>query len=384
MVPTSIHRAVPLVLLCAAAAAASDRSERNGYTLQIIAQTGSVIGGQTIQFVHPASINDQNEVSFSANCTPSLLGEFTQDGHLSLLGGVIGGLTLNRMGDTAINNRGTVAFLGGFGNNGSAIFSRSSVIVKSGDVIGGKTLTEVEVPASINNRGTIVFASQFSSGRGIFTPSALLFKTGDTIGGKVLTEVGGYPVINDVGMVVDSAFFSGGSGIVSTGEGIFGKNERFIVKTGDVVDGRTLNTVSFSSVNNVGVVAFAGSFSGSHGLGAGIFTPNRLLVQTGDVIDGKTVTSIDRISMNDLGTIAFTTADPGPDPRPVPPAQPGPGLFTTSSLFHQSKLVLYKGDTVAGKTVQSVLFPAINNLGRIVFLAVFTDQTSAIVVARPR
>jgi len=89
--------------------------------------------------------------------------------------------------------------------------------------------------------------------------------------------------IDDSGDLVFRAKFSGGD--VGTAEGLFTLNS-LLLKTTDVIDGRTLIALRSPSVNNDGEVAFSG-VTGQTSIG--IFTLNSLIVHEGDVLDDKII-----------------------------------------------------------------------------------------------
>ena len=122
-------------------------------------------------------------------------------------GDVIGGKTLTSLGAVySLNNSGTVLFTGCF-SDGCGRFTQSELVVSGGVTIDGKTLTG-GFDAALNDSGTVAFHASFSGGAGIFTESELLFGSGDTIGGKTLT---GFPTglisLNDFGTVNKVGYF---------------------------------------------------------------------------------------------------------------------------------------------------------------------------------
>lgn len=179
----------------------------------------------------------------------------------------------------------------------------------------------------------------------------ILAQTGDSIDGKTLTLVG-YPVINNAGTVVFPSLFQGGSGIFTT--------SGLLVQAGDTISGETLTNIVDQSgraqlaINNAGTVAFVGDFAG----GTGIFTPSTVLVKTGDVIDGKTLLSIgyfeNGIGINDTGTVVFSATF---TPFEYLYANQGEGIFTNSTL-------------VEADVLRQLYNPQINNAGTIVFAGV--------------
>jgi len=231
-------------------------------------------------------------------------------------------------------------------------------VAQTGDIIGGKTLTGVGNP-SINDNGDVAFRGAFSGGSGIFSiPSvgspSLLAELGDTIGGKTLTNIVSDPSINNNGVVAFVGAFSGGSGIFSIPSV---GSPSLLAETDDIIGGKTLTILaSTPSINNNGDVAFLGAFSG----GFGIFTQNSLLVETGDIIGGKTLTNVGNPSINNNGDVVFLGGFSG-----------GGGIFLIPSVGSPS-LLAEADDIIGGKTLTGFgTPPSINNNGDVVFLGFF-------------
>jgi hypothetical protein len=88
-------------------------------------------------------------------------------------------------------------------------------------------------------------------------------------------------------------------------------------------------------------------------------------VQAGDKIGGQTLTSFGYPVISD-GVVAFFATYSG-----------GEGIFT------QRTLVAKTGDTIGGRTLVGVGQPAISQSGTVAFAALFSDRSSAIVLAKP-
>jgi hypothetical protein len=139
--------AVPLfaaALLTAAAMCAQAAQ----YDFQIVARTGSSIGGYTIvNFNEPALLNDSGEVVFSATHSGGQ-GIFTPDQPLVKTGDTIDGKQLSSVSSPALNANGNIVFLAGF-PGGSAIFNQANALIKTGDTIGGQPIfSSIVVSAS--------------------------------------------------------------------------------------------------------------------------------------------------------------------------------------------------------------------------------------------
>jgi hypothetical protein len=252
-----------------------------------------------------------------------------------------------------------------------------TVVAQTGDTIDGKELIGFQLPSigpnspAISAGGEVAFYAIYKEGgffgEGIFTPACLL-KTGDgtptalvgrngiSIDGHTLIYVGP-PATNARGTVAFQGWLS------KPGETAILTPATVIVKTGDTISGKKLTDLFFApALNASDTVAFVGVFSD----GIGIFTQKSLLVQVGDVIGGQKLTSLGLPVINDAGIVAYTATTSG-----------GMGVFTQSSLIAKT------GDAVRGKTVVNLGPPAINSSGEVAFVAMFSDSSSAVILARP-
>jgi hypothetical protein len=331
-----------------------------------MAKTGDLINGKTLTgFTLPSFgpsspvINNNGTVVFYATCSEGEFageGMFTPDSVLVTTGDVVDGQTLEGINIVpAQNDAGRVVLRALLPSQALAILTSNAVLIRTGERIGGEILTDVGLPA-INNHGEIAFVGAFESGTGIFTPTARLAKSGESIAGQTLLSFGP-PAINDRGTVAYQAWLSGRiATAILTQRGV-------LVKVGDTISGKTLTDLLFGpALNAYDIVAFAGTFRG----GTGVFTQDALLVQSGDKIGGQELTGFGLPVINDRGTVAFFGTFPG-----------GAGIFT------QSSLVVRTGDKVNGRTVIGLGQPAINDGGELAFTAVFSDDSSAVVLAQP-
>jgi hypothetical protein len=336
------------------------------YTFTVVAKTGDIISGKTLTgFNQPSfgpnspAINARAGVAFYATYSEgAFVGEgiFTPDSIVLKNGDSVRGHTIDGISFVpALNDGGTVVVRGLLSSQESAILASTTLLAKAGDTIGGQTLTSFGLPA-INNHGTVAFVGSSSSGTGIFTETAVLAKSGDLIEGLTLTSFGP-PAINDRGTVAFQSWLPG-----KIASAIFTPTA-VLVKVGDTIAGKTLTDLFFApALNSSGTVAFMGVFSG----GTGVFTQNALLEQTGDTIAGRKLTSFGSPVINDTGLVAFFATYPG-----------GAGIFTQTSLIAKT------GDTICGKTLIGVGQPAINSSGAVAFTALFSDRSSAVILARP-
>lgn len=336
------------------------------YTFTVVAKTGDIISGKTLTgFKQPSfganspAINAGGNVAFYATYSDGAFageGIFTSDSLVLKNGDSVTGHTVDGISFVpALNDRGTVVVRCLLSSQESAILGSTILLAKAGDKIGGRTLTSFGLPA-INNNGTVAFVGSSLSGAGIFTQTAVVATSGESIEGLTLSSFGP-PAINDSGTV---AFQSWLSGKIATA--IFTPTA-VLVKVGDTIGGKTLTDLFFApALNSSGTVAFMGVFSG----GTGVFTQNALLEQTGDTIDGRKLTSFGSPVINDNGLAAFFATYPE-----------GAGIFTQTSLIAKT------GDTIGGRTVIDLGQPAINGSGAVAFTALFSDRSSAVVLARP-
>jgi hypothetical protein len=344
----------------------ADRAVPISYTLTLVAKTGDTIGGKTLTgFKLPSfgpnapAINASGSVAFYATYSQ---GDFVGEGIFTptslgiRTGDIVGGQTVEGISFVpALNDRGTVAVRCLLSSQSLAILTSTTLLVKTGDSIGGQTLTSVGLPA-INNHGTVAFVGSFSGGTGIFTQNALLAGSADLIAGQIPTSFGP-PAINDRGTVAFQSWFSGriATAILTP--------TALLVKTGDTIAGKTLTNLFFGpALNSDGTVAFVGVFSG----GTGVFTQKDMLVQAGDKIGRQTLTTFGYPVISDNGVVAFFATYPS-----------GEGIFT------QKALIAKTGETIDGRTLVGVGQPVISQGGTVAFAALFSDRSSAIILARP-
>jgi hypothetical protein len=353
------------VCLCASAVGAQPilgQSGSTAYIRKVVAKTGDTIGGKTLTNVGQPVLNRRGEIAFIA-FAPGMVGVFTPERLVAQTGDSIDGATLTGIaGPPAMSDKGLIVFSAAT-NRGTGIFSPSGAIVETGARIDGKLLTNPG-PARLSDKGVLAFLSEFNGGRGIFSRSELIAQIGSSVDGKILTQVGFAPAVNDRGTVAVLGLYGESSGIFTAEAG-------FLVKTGDVIDGKTLTRVTLASINNQNALVFIGFFNG----GSGIFKRSRLLAQSGSTIAGKRLGGFGTVAVNDGGMVAFTSL----------PDYTSPDCRLCNGVFTPSSVVAYTGDVIGGKTLSAVGHDiAINDAGEIVFAAVFTDGSTAIVLAQPK
>ena len=314
-------------------------------------------------------------------------------------------------------------------NQASIVFS---IVASDGDVIGGKSLTNVHSPV-MSNSGDVVFEGIFgpTNTRGVFTPNSLVATAGTLIDGHVVGSTnppnisstgviafnssGGLftdsefiasgastsvPGINASGEIIWRSFFSGG------GSGLLTQN-RLVVETGDVIQGKTLTDLTpHPLIDNSGNAYFFSNFDG----GFGYFSETELIVAKDDEVSGKTLTNFGGAFVNGSGDFVFTGIfDDGGSDRygifsatqalfvdPVTLGGVTYDLFAQPSLnnlgrmahvgndrglFLDDSLLITEGDMLGGKTIRRIQNPSLNDHGDIAFEARFTDGSFSIVVA---
>jgi len=286
-------------------------------------------------------------------------GIFTPSSLLVETGDTIDGKVLTDVCCPQINNFGDIVFRGLF-SGGAGIFTQSNLLVQNGDTIGGRMLSSVGPFTSLNDIGNVVFQGGFPSGNGIYTPTTILAESGDTIGGQVLVQpLSNRPKLNNNN---DVAFKSTITGPPPVANAIFTLSS-VVAKTGDTIDGKTLDQVFTPSLNDNGDIVFFGLFSGNRG----IFTPTTLLVETGDTIAGKTLTLIGNPSNNNNNDVVYIGDFAG-----------GDGVFTPTSLLIQS------GATIDGVTIVSFFDPPIiNDLGEVLGEVALSPSGTGIILGTP-
>jgi len=252
-----------------------------------------------------------------------------------------------------------LALLSSSAVNTAPIGYNVTVVARTGDIISGKTLTAFKLPSlgpnalAIDSGGGVAFYATYSEadgvGEGIFTPTSLVLKTGDVVNGRTLEGLSFVPALNDTGTVAVRGFLNSQSAIFTS--------RMLLAGSGDTIGGRKLTDVGFPAINNNGTVAFLASCSG----GTGVFTHKALLAKSGDTIGGQTLSTFGTPAINNRGTVAFQ------------------GWFSRGSataVLTPSSVLVKTGDTIAGKTLTDLLFgSALNSSDAIAFFGTFSGGT---------
>ena len=380
------------------------------FTLRVIARTGDVIDGHTIIYLGSPAINNVGSIVFTANlsdvsiprclqaatalCTSAIL---TPTRLLVKTGDAIGGQTLTAIRDPiSLNDAGAVAFAAGtvsldngavFGQHG--IFTLNQLIAKPGDLIDGCTISQIgqsgtvalDPRPEIDNLGSVIFSAMFffcpggsTFGSGLFNQYHAVKKTGDTINGKGVFDVS-YFGVSSGGVI----------GFLMTGPnptfGYYTPSNAILTQAavldGYRIDGHRLDGYGPPSINDSGIIAFAGQFDCSPmGCLNAVATQFHAIASANDEIGGVHVSEFDLPFVNNNGAIAFRAL-----------VAPNNNTFLLYST--QLGLIAKPGDVIDSKVLQSVGRPvlasyfSVNNEGEVVFLGTFTDGSQEIILATP-
>ena len=231
-----------------------------------------------------------------------------------------------------------------------------TAVVRTGDIISGKTLTGFKLPSlgpnslAIDSGGKVAFYATYSeadtTGEGIFTPASLILKTGDVVNGRTLDGIGFVPALNDQGTVaVRGLFDSQASGILAS--------KALLAGSGQTIGGQTLMDVGHPAINNNGTVAFLGSFSN----GTGIFTQTALLAKSGGSASGGAMATFGAPAINDRGTVVFQSWSSG---------------GSANAIVTPTTVLVKTGDTIDGKKLTDLLFGrALNSSDTVAFFGTY-------------
>ena len=378
------------MLLPLAARPAHGNSNDFQCSFSVVSKTGDSIDGSKITGILDAPVlNNKGEVVFTAAFSDGS-GIVTPEKVLARTGDIIDGKKLTYAAYPSLNQRGQIVFLAGYGT-ASGLFSESKLLIGTGATIQGQPVMDFYAGTAINKFGEaaveVQFGSFFPTGAGIITSFKstvdLNAVSGGIIDGKQVAGFG-TPVLNDNGVLAFRADIynpanPNDTGILTAGP-LPGSSPKFLVQSGDTVDGKTLTVFGYpSAITSCGTVIVPANFDG----GSGIFgiklsseflrlrcfqEESGLLVKVGDTVGGKTLTRIDQVSINKRGELAFSAAFNG-----------GQGIFTTSGMLIQT------GMTIAGHTLNSIRFSqaAMNDRQEIVLAGQLSDGSQVIITGTP-
>ena len=208
-------------------------------------------------------------------------------------------------------------------------------------------------------------------------------KSGDVIDGKALAIVGGLEgtgrvSLNDAGTVAFRAWWDeDGSGIPEK-RGLFTQH-RLVHAPGDLLSGHRVVVVGIPSLNDLGVIAFQGSWDDDlDGFidGQGIFTEAGSLLEIDfaspePVVDGYSILDFnpfDHPVLTDTGEVVLHATV---NLAGAPPC----GASCRSALVSQHRVLVAEGDLIDGTEVRSIVQPFhvpthdVNDAGDLVFSA---------------
>jgi hypothetical protein len=362
------------------------RAASSPYDYQVFAKTGDVIGDITLESFSSAFLSDDGSVVFVGrynSCCEALVFKRSAASKGQILirqGDLVDGQSISSFQSVKRNDRGEIVFSATIGEGSSVgIFRLTSAVALPGETLGGITLTNLFGDFDLNDRREIVYDGFSGSPAndavyGIFTPSRVIVRSGDVIDGLTL-QVPGEPTLSKNGLVVFTSTFEDSAG--QMGIGVFTQH-RLVVKVGDTLDGLPLLGLGEAIISERGLIGIAFDYSNAP-IGQAFAVGGKIAVKSGDVIDGFTIVGQpDGIpfpaTLNANGEVLFTTG------------ATSPGGVTEFALFTPHHLVAAPGDTIDGLTAQGgVGLSSINDAGQIAFL-IFLDRgasQAALIVATP-
>jgi hypothetical protein len=232
---------------------------------------------------------------------------------------------------------------------------------------------------AMNDWDTVVFQAtyfdgSYAGGWGIFTRNHALLKKGDIVRGLTV----GSPTLCGVNDFDELALtFSYGTSISSAigkfamhGESIVPEGK--LVKTGDVIDGLTIQSFRECTINDMGEVVFSANYSDSSGGGQiGVFTRDRVLLKAGSEIEGFPLSGNNSFNklfgLSDFGTVVFDVNRFLPASRTY-----------QMGAFTQHKALALPGETVDGIPLVSAFSPAISHFGRTAFTGEYATGSNCL------
>src|ERR1700742_1547918 len=328
------------------------RAASSSYNYQVFAKTGEVIGDVTLDIISSTFLSDDGSVLFVGrynSCCEALFFKRSAAAEGRILirqGDLIDGQSISSFQSVKRNDRGEIVFSANIGDGSSiGVFRLKSAVALPGEILGGITLVNLFGDVDLNDRREIVFDG-FSGSPGndavygIFTPNRVIVRSGDVIDGLTL-QVPGEPTLSKNGVVAFTSTFTDSKG--QSGIGVFTQH-RLRVKVGDTLDGLPLLGLGEAIISERGLIGIAFDYSNGP-IRQAFAVGGKIAVKSGDVIDGFTIVGQpDGIpfpaTFNASGEVLFTTGATGPD---------GVAEF---ALFTPHHLVAAPGDTIEGLTAQ--------------------------------
>ena len=362
-------------------------------------QTAPGLGANFANFSAPV-LNESGTVAFSGSTAAGTFGVYTGTG---------GALTtIATQGQSAPGFTGIISAFSAniaLSDNGSVAFRADTTgpvggveYVSSGGALTPTATTSMTAPGTgavfgalaspaLNNTGSTVFQQQNGSIYGIYMASGSTLTTVATTL-QIAPEIGGnfttlslFPAINDSGTVAFFGIAGGGRGIFARAGGVL----TAIASTARQAPGLTGNFTAFSdpALSNSGIVAFRGGVSsGGQGIYTGTGGALQTIALTGQAAPGLggVFSTFGRPAVNEIGTTAFLGNT----------ASSGSGIYLGDG--QQLVTVAFKGQSLAGSTISSVIFTGgsdrggssqFNNNGQVAYRATLANGTSTIQVFTP-
>jgi hypothetical protein len=248
--------------------------------------------------------------------------------------------------------------------------AQSGLLYGMGDVIDGETLDYALWPR-INDSRELVFQGGVGDSENMYYADLIsdyatpIVRPGDQVGDFVLNRVV-WPDINDAGDVVFKGEYNDP---IEESSGIFLRDSltdtvECLAATGDVIGSVLLANVNSLAINDTDDVIFSGGYYEGDVMKSAIFhidlatRESRILVRLGDSVDGFVLDYIGKIDLNDSGDVVFYAYR----------------VEDTDCFFHLNlqediaTALLARGASVGEHTLDSIAWPALNDLGELIFI----------------
>lgn len=240
------------------------------------------------------------------------------------------------------------------------------VIAQPGMKIDGISPTYFDTVA-MNDLDTVIFEAGYNDGSyagaaGVFSRNYALLKKGDVVRGLTVgrPSICGINDFDELGLTFSYGIgFSSALGkFVRHGQSIVPEGK--LVKTGDVIDGLTIQSFRDCKINDAGEIVFAANYVDSSGnTHIGVFNRNKVLLQYGSQVQGIPLSGNNSLNtifgLSDFGTVTFDS-------------------ITQSGAFTQHKVLALSGQTVDQIPLLAVFFPVISHFGRVAFSGEYAIQ----------
>jgi len=366
--------------------APATRAASSSYDYQVFAKPGDVIEDVTLDSVRSAFLSDDGSVVFIGrynSCCEALVFKRSAAARGRILirqGDLIDGHSISAFLSVKRNDRGEIVFSANIDDGASTgIFRLKSAVALTGETLGGITLTNLEADFDLNDPGEIVFAGSSLPSENpvfaIFTPGRVIVRSGDVVDGLTLQGPSA-PTLGKNRLVAFTSTFEDPKG--GFGFGVFTQH-RLVAKQGDTLDGLPLLYIGEAIISEKGEIGIGFDYS-LNPIRQAFAVGSKVVVKWGDVIDGFTIFGqpdgiLFPAALNANGELTFRTGATSPDGSPV------------FALFTTHHLVAAPGDTFDGLTAEGdVGFGSINDAGQIAFLIDLDapGTQAALIVATPK